>query len=91
MKDDVDPGVSLESVMAGSDAAFIIEYSDLMFGRCIGAGAFSKVFYGWLRGSGSAVRDLPVPVAIKALKASPDLLDLVQKELEVLRYEGPHA
>ena len=50
----------------------------MRLGRCIGAGAFSKVYEGVLRQT--------VPVAIKALKGSPDLLVFLKKELEVLKY-----
>ncbi len=70
--------ISAASVVDDGDASFVIPFGDLHLGRRIGAGAFSTVYEGVLRGA--------TPVAIKALKGSPDLLVFLKKELEVLKY-----
>ena len=72
------PDFGADAVVDGDDASFVIPFAELSLGRCIGAGAFSKVYEGFLRRT--------IPVAIKALKGSPDLLVFVKKELEVLKY-----
>ena len=68
----------MSEVVAGS--GMVIKFGDLSLGRRIGSGAFSVVYQGSLARDGATI-----PVAIKVLKGSPDLLQFLGKELDVLK------